>query len=257
MDVGVCAGMTALSVLASTPEGSGWTIADVYSYALWSAISFQPQLAAAKREKLRREVLTTAQQRSCASADQARKRDAVPDAGDLTVNIPPEGKVTTTFKKAIGATIDALRNNAALDREELDFLWWVQLDRSRLLKRSMPSMPEPLRLVVAGIEAAGHLRRLPADLHMEIVCRSVEEDREIDLRELIETIGDHRFALAESFNMSRATRHSDVFPLLKALATGDVDVPGADEKRSASTWGSRALLEAGLSRICENGILKL
>jgi hypothetical protein len=257
LDVGVCAGMAALSILAPEPGGHGWTTADVYSNALWSALSFQPTLAAEKREKLRREVLTSAQNRSRASARQARERSVVPDAGDLAVTVPPEGKVTTTFKKAIAATIEALRSNAALDREELDFLWWVQLDRSRLLNRSARSIPEPLRLVSLGIEAAGHLRRLPADIHQDIVCRSVEEDGELDLNELIESIGDDRLKLAESFNVSRAAGHNEVFPLLNALATGETDVPGADQKRSASTWGGRALLEAGLSRMCDTGVVKL
>lgn len=257
LDVGVCAGMAALSILALAPSSSGWTNGDVYSNGLWSALSFQPPLAAEKREKLRREVLILAQERSRASADRARGRVVVPDAGELTVSIPLEGKARTTFKKAIGSTIDALRSNAALDREEIDFLWWVQLDRSRLLKRPMRALSEPLRLVASGIEAAGHLRRLPANIHQDIVCRSVEEDRELDLKELIEAIGDDRFVLAESFSVTRVAAHSSVFPLLNALATGEVAVPGADQKRSASTWGGRALLEAGLSRMCDNGIVKL
>lgn len=74
--------------------------------------------------------------------------------GDLTVTIAEGAKPTTTFKKATGATIEALRRNAVLDREELDFLWWVQLNRSRLLKRPIDGMAEPLRRVASGIEAA-------------------------------------------------------------------------------------------------------
>ena len=257
LDVGVCAGMAALSILAPAPNGNGWTIADLYSNALWLALSFQPTLAAEKREKLRREVLTSAHKRSRASAERTRERIVVPDAGDLAVSIPTEGRATTTFKKAIGATIDALRSNAALDREELDFLWWVQLDRSRLLDRPVRSIAEPLRLVALGIEAASHLRRLPADIHQEIVCRSVEENQELDLKELIEAMGDDRSVLAGTFNASRAADHREIFPLLNALATGETGVPGADQKRNASTWGSRALLEAGMNRMCDNGILKL
>ncbi|ODA93387.1 hypothetical protein BFX40_11255 [Mesorhizobium sp. SEMIA 3007] len=257
LDVGVCAGIAALSILASVPGTGGWTIADIYSNALWSALAFQPTLTEEKREKLRREVLDLAQKRSQLAADKARERTAVPDVGNLAVTIGEGAEPTTTFKEATGATIDALRRNAALDREELDFLWWVQLNRSRLLKRAFGGMAEPLRLVACGIEAAGHLRRLPADLHYDLVLRTLDEDPELDLKELIEVIGEDRQLLAASFNSTLVARHSSVFPLLHSLATGEVDTSGADEKRKASTWAGRALLEAGLSRMYDNGVLKL
>lgn len=257
LDVGVCAGAAALSILGGSPGTGGWTTTDVYSNILWSALAFQPTLAEEKREKLRREVLDLAQQRSRSAADKARERTVVPEMGDLIVTIADGAKPTTTFKKATGATIEALRRNAALDREELDFLWWVQLNRSRLLKRPISGMAEPLRLVTSGIEAASHLRRLPADLHYDLVLRTVDDDPELDLKELIEAIGDDRKLLAASFNATRVSAHSSVFPLLHALATGEVDATGAEEKRNASTWGGRALLEAGLSRMCDNGAWRL
>lgn len=257
LDVGVCAGIAALSLLSPAPDSNGWTIVDVYSNALWSALAFQPPLAEEKRERLRREVLDSAQVRSRTSADRARERIAVPDLLDLAVTTTDAGKTTTNFKKATGATIEALRRNAALDREELDFLWWVQLNRSRLLERPVSGMAEPLRLVALGIEAATHLRRLPADLHHNLVCRTVDEDPELNLTELIEVIGEHRTALAGSFDATCAADHVEVFPLLHALATGHTGVSGTDEKRRASTWAGRALLEAGLNRMCENGVIKL
>ena len=132
-DVGICAGMAAMSLLRGAPSTHGWTVADVYSNALRAALSFQPTLEAEKREKLRREVLTEARDHSQASAEKVRDRIDVPDLGELDVTIAEGAKPTTNFKKATVATIEALRRNAALDREEIDFLWWVQLNRSRLL----------------------------------------------------------------------------------------------------------------------------
>lgn len=257
LDVGVCAGVAALTILGGPPGADGWTTVDVYSNALWSVLSFQPTLTEDKRENLRREVLDLAQQRSRSAADKARERIIVPDMGDLTVTITDGAKSTTTFKKATGATIEALRRNAALDREELDFLWWVQLNRSRLLKRPISAMAEPLRLIATGIEAASHLRRLPADLHYDLVLRTIDEDPELDLKELIKVIGDDRKLLIAAFNTARAANHSSVFPLLHALATGEVDGSGTDNKRKVSIWAGRALLEACLSRMCDNGALKL
>ncbi|MCF6117156.1 hypothetical protein L2449_09545 [Mesorhizobium muleiense] len=257
LDVGVCAGNAALSILAGVPGTGGWTTAEVYSNALWSALAFQPNLTEERREILRREVLDLAQKRSRLAAEKARERSPVPDLGNLAVTIAEGAEPTTTFKEATGATIEALRRNAALDREELDFLWWVQLSRSRLLNRAFVGMAEPLRLVACGVEAAGHLRRLPADLHCDLVLRTVDDDPELNLKELIEVIGEDRQVLAASCNSTRVARHSSVFPLLHALATGEVDTAGADEKRKASIWAGRALLEASLSRMCDNGAGKL
>lgn len=256
-DVGICAGMAIMSILRGTPGTHGWTVADVYSNALWAALSFQPPLKAEKRDKLRSEVLTGVRDRSRASAERVRERIDVPDVGELNVIIAEGAKPTTNFKKATAATIEVLRRNAALDREEIDFLWWVQLNRSRLLGRAASAMDEPLRLVAMAIEAALHLRRLPADLHYELVLRTVDEDPELDLKELTKVVGEDRAKLVRGFDADRAARHPSVFPLLNTLATGHIDVAGAKRKRKASDWAAQALLEAGLCRMCREGLVNL
>lgn len=257
LDVGICAGMAALSILGTAPGIDGWTVPDIYSNALCSALAFQPVLPDEKREKLRREVFDVAHQRSRESADKARERSVVPDLLDLTVTIAAESKVTTNFKKATVNTIEALRRNAALDREELDFLWWVQLNRSRLLNRPMAALPEAARLVASGIEAAGHLRRLPASVHYDLVLRTLDQDPELDLAELMDVIGDHRETLAASYGSGIIAQFPTVFPLLHAIATGNAVGAGAKMRRKVSTWGGRALLEAGIHRMHVNGAMKL
>ena len=252
LEVGVCAGMAAVSIMKRPTGTSGWTIADVYSNSLWSALAFQPPLADGKRESLRREVLDLAQQQSLESANQARERVPVVD---LVVTVGEEDKVTTNFRQAAQDSVEALRRNAALDREELDFLWWVQLNRSRLLDRPFASIAEATRLVASGVEAAGHLRRLPAEVHRDLVLRTVNEDPELDLAELIAEIGSDRVALITPFLTSNALSHPTVFPLLHALSTGAIEGAGAAMKRKASTWGSRALLEGALARIMGTGII--
>ena len=257
LDVGICSGVAAIAMLSNQPGTSGWTITDVYAYALWSALSYQPILAEEKREKLRREVLGFAQSFGRASANNARERSAVPDMGDLTVTIAEGGKATTSFKKATTLTVEALRRNAALDREELDFLWWIQLNRSRVLNRAYNSMSEPLRIVTAAIEAATHLRRLPADLHYDLALRTLDADPELTLQELMDALGEDRSHIVAMFKTARVTSHATIFPLLYGIATGTADLAGASEKRKISEWGGRALLEAGLLRMCDNGVLKI
>ena len=256
LEVGVCAGMAAISILKQPVGTHGWTIPDVYSNALWSTLSFQPPLAEEKRENLRREVLELARQRSLDSANKARERVTVIDPIDLVVTIDEENKATTNFRKAAQDSIEALRRNAALDREELDFLWWVQLNRSRLLDHPFAGIAEATRLVASGIEAAQHLRRLPAEVHRDVVLRTVEENPELDLTELIAEIGGNRAALVGHFSDSTALSHPTIFPLLHALSTGAVSGDGAAVKGKASEWGARALLETALARMMGTGIIK-
>jgi hypothetical protein len=249
LEVGLCAGMAAVTMMRADPESVGWTALDVYANALWSALAFQPVLGEEKRENLRREVFDRARQYSLASAEQARERKDVAEPIDLVVTIAEGNKATTNFKKAVLGTIEALRRNATLDREEIDFLWWSQLSRSRLLNRPLSSISEATRLVASGIEASGLLRRLPAEVHRDLVLRTADVDPEFDLPELLAEIGDDRAALVGGINTDYVTTYPTVFPLLNSIVTGAAEVDGAMGKRKASTWGGRALLEGALSRM--------
>lgn len=257
LDVGVCAGMAMVSILSTPPGVTGWSNVDVYAAALWSALTYQPVLTPERRENLRREVLTTATDLSATSADKARERINVPDPSDVEITIEADNVTTNDFKEAMADTVEALRRNAALDREELDFLWWAQLGRSRLLKKQLSEIAEPTRIVAAGIEGARMLRRLPCEVHREIVLRTLDQDPELDLAELLAAIGDDRAALSAAVIRANALAHPTVFPLLHALATGEVDGPGAPLKRRVSEWGERALLEATLVRLMSQGAGKV
>lgn len=255
LEIGVCAGMAAVSIIAPAPSKNGWTIADVYANALWLALSFQPALADEKRERLRLEVLTLAREQSLKSANAARERDIVPEPAELTVTWNEDDSTTTTnFENALEKTIGALRRNAALDREELDFLWWAQLSRSRALGRPLMAIAEPVRLVAAGIEGAALLRRLPADVHREIVLRTLEADPQLNLGDLLVALGDDRQVLAAQVPAGAWSNAPSVFPLLNALASGATLATAA---HSASDWGARALLEAGLAKMMNKGKIDL
>jgi hypothetical protein len=169
------------------------------------------------------------------------------------VTIGEAGATSNNFTAAVGNTIEALRRNAALDREELDFLWWAQLGRSRLLNRQLSAMAEPTRIIAASIEGAKLLRRLPCEVHREIVLRTLDQDPEFDLSELLAALDVDRTALGSEFVGSIVSTHPTVFPLLHALATGEVGGSGAEEKRRVSEWGERALLEAAFAKIVSQG----
>ncbi|CAI8714073.1 GASH domain-containing protein [Pseudomonas chlororaphis] len=257
LDVSVCAGMAMVSLLDVSPGVSGWSINDVYATALWSALAYQPVLETERRENLRREVLNAAADWVATTAETARERMDVQDPSTVSITIDENNVATSNFKEAMANTIEALRRNAALDREELDFLWWAQLGRSRLLNRQLSAINEPTRIVAAGVEGARMLRRLPCEVHREIVLRTLDQDPELDLAEMLAAVGDDRTALAAAFIQGNITSHPTVFPLLHALATGEVDGLGAAVKRRVSEWGERALLEAGFARMMSQGASKL
>lgn len=254
LEVGICAGLAALTVIERpSANGEGWGTADLLATCLWSALGFQPTLQEPKREALRLQLLNAARKRAIASAEAARQRSPVPEVPEIS---PAEGEESTallTLRKGIVSSITALRRNAALDREELDFLWWSQLQRSTILDRPLKELNEFVRLVALGVEAAGYLRRLPCEVHRDLVLRGAQEGSLLDLSEVVALFGEERGTVADRFSAGAATDVPAVFPLVAALVQGESDVDGASTKRSSSEWGARALLEAGLLEMIVSG----
>ena len=226
-------------------KADGWTNVNIVATALWSALAFQAPLQDSKREALRVEILNAAHDRSMQAAEEARERSEVADFAEFSV-ADDDTQSKAAFKKATDATIKALRRNAALDREEIDFLWWTLVSRSRVLKRPFSKIDEHIRLVAAGIEAASYLRRLPCDVHRELVIRHVDQDPKTDLPGLLASIGEDRAHLVDGLAKDAITANPGVFPLLQALVSGQAGAVGSGEQRSSSEWGLRALLEASL-----------
>lgn len=255
LEVGIVAGIAATEILAAPSDTSGWLIADVWAGVLWSALSFQPPLADDKREALRSYVLETARARSIAGAEKARQRVTVPDFGAISLIAGEEEKLAEAVNDAAAPTIDALRRNAALDREELDFLWWAQLRRSRLLKRPLESIDETARIVAAGIEAAAYLRRMPSDVHREIVLRTIDANPTVALAGVLAALGADRDTLAALYSSGIPAGAATLFPLVTAIVAGTTEdlAEGAEIERTAEDWGSRALLEGALLKMRASG----
>lgn len=253
-DVGICAAAAAVGLLDGKPNVDGYSVADVLATALWSALAFQPPLQDSKREGLRASLLNTARVRALEAAEFSRARTNVDDFGAFAVVAGDEAKSAAAFKKATGDTIKSLRRNAALDREEIDFLWWTLVERSGLLKKPLQKIDEPLRLVVAGIEAAQYLRRFPCEVHRDLVLRTLDANPALDLVGLMAAVGASREKMAAKYTGNTViSGNPQVFPLLNALVTGNIAVDGAAVERSSEEWGARALLEAGIVQIQSTG----
>lgn len=250
LQIKVLIAAAAIDVISDTPSESSWASADALAAAFWSALWFQPPLEEAKVEALRQDLLHVSRSRVRRVADAARKRHPVPPVGHVNIdqNSADGTKVNNAFSRAVQPMLTALQENSALDREELDFLWWLLSDRSEILDEPFADLPVHVRAVVAGFDAAAKLRRLPADAHRNIVLRNIAGGESVTLTELVEELGSRRSKLAASLG-TVITHAADVFPLIIAIKTGTSDARFASEKITASEWGARALLEGAIHHL--------
>jgi len=251
LEIIVVALATALDLIRQEPDDTGWTPVDALAAGLWSALSFQAPMVQEPIELLRQEVLVAARGRTMLIAERSRKRLPVPEIGPLSLpEAQPIGtRANTAYRRATEPLVKALRENTELDREELEFLWWAIEDWSDALNGRLSDADPLVRAVVAGIDGASKLRRLPASGHRNVVLRGVPAGSRAALTALLVALGDRRSALAKSINSERVGQSATVFPLLAAIASGDADRAGADIERDAREWGARALLEGGILQV--------
>jgi hypothetical protein len=248
LEIVVVALVSALDLIRKEPNSSAGAPVDTLAAALWSALSFQPPTLQEQLELLRQELLVAARERTMLIADRSRKRDSVPEIGPLTLpeDQPTGGRANAAYRRATEPLVKALRENAELDREELEFLWWAIEDWSETLSSRLSDLDPLVRAVVAGIDGASKLRRLPASGHRNVVLRGVPAGHKATLNTLVESFRDRLPTLALSIDAVRVGRSPTVFPLFAAIASGDTNRAGADVERDAREWGARALLEGGI-----------
>ena len=224
----------------------GWAAADALATALWSGASFLPANPDPKLEELRSQAIAAAQQRILESSVDTRNRHKVPDFGQ----IGGETLDAAAFRAATAGTIDALRYNAALDREELDILWCVLAATSTVLEKPLASLSPASRAIATGIELGALLRGLPGQSHRNLSVRSVEEAEPLSLGGVVDALGDDRPALAASFGSEPLVDNAaSVFPLLNAIRAGSGASAGAEVRRPLREWCARALLERAVLRV--------
>ena len=248
MEAQVCALLGAVTYLESAAPGSGSASrSDVLAIGLWSALAFQKPLAEAKLERLRAELLGLARDLATKAAEDSRQRAPVSDGAFA----PPEAESWTGIEKAWKAgpltTLDALRRNASLDREEIDVLWWVLANWSAVYKEKLSSMDNRVSPLVASWELTQLLKRMPAEAHRHLILRLVQDTDRRTLSELVTGLGEKRVVLAEQISANAIVAECPhVFPLLNALNNPASKVPGDEQSRELGDWASRALLESGL-----------
>lgn len=243
----VCGLLGALQSLdAAQPSAGNLIVQDVLAIGLWSALSFQAPRSEPKLEALRVELLQKAQEFTLQTATGTRQRINVPDVSFENPEPFDAACLGESFKLGTKATVDALRANAAVDREEIDILWWVLADWSVLLNRRFSVANNLAAAAVAsGLEVGRMLRGMPADAHRNLVLRHVGETKPLSLPELLEALGDDREQLAAAYSEdATVTACPAIFPLLTAILSGSATDAKAEIKRPLEEWAGRALLES-------------
>ncbi len=250
LEATVCALMAALQVIeGGKPSRSVLTSVDLFAVGLWSALGFQSARKEAKFEELRVAVLARAQALIASSAEAGRLRHAIPDVVAVAPAELDGTNLAKTVNEATNPALSALRYNAQIDREEIDLLWWVIGDRSRLLGHRFSATSTPVATALAaGLEAGEIVRRVPGAAHRNLAQRQGgAADEAYTLKELLQALGDDRVKLAVSFEGdAQVTSYPAVFPLLHALKVGHGSDPKSRLKRSLVEWTERALLERAI-----------
>jgi hypothetical protein len=177
LQITVCGLLGALQALEAADPATGEITAPVVlAIGLWSALSFQSARPEPKLEALRSAIINAARKLIIDSATTSRQRAEVPDVSIGAAEPFDAANVTQTVTAGVRIAVNALRTNAAIDREEIDLLWWILSDWSELLQRRYSSVSNPLSAALSsGIEAGRMLRRLPGDPHRNLVLRHVKQ----------------------------------------------------------------------------------
>ena len=247
LEMSVCAAAAVVQSIESRVKTTDtWHAADVLAVALWSALSFLPACTEPKLEEFRTLAVAAARKRILDNSLETRARHDVPEFGAFG------GEKTTskTFASATASTVDALRLNAELDREEINLLWWVLGGVSEIFERPLQSLSPEVRAVTAGVEIGALMRSLPTQSHRNLALRGIEEAAPLPLPELLAVLGENRLVVATSFKDAPLIDEAPlVFPLLSAVCSGEGTGLGADLPRSLAEWGARALLERSVLQL--------
>lgn len=252
LQIAVCAALAVLRLIRGAAPADGRVTTPVFlGFAIWSGLSHRKPIKDQKLENLRGAILDTARELTLESATLARERDEIPEL-KMPARPAAEEEDTTSadFNAAAKETIGALKSNAALDREELDLLWWVLGNWSDIAQNKVDTLPELSRAIISGIEVSEMLRRVPGDAHRHLVIRAINEDKEITLKKVLTELGAMKDSLANHFSSeSKIAENKAVLPLLNAICADQTGSSFGSEKLKVSDWGSRALVEGALLRM--------
>ncbi|MFL6388856.1 MAG: GTPase-associated system all-helical protein GASH [Terriglobales bacterium] len=239
---------TLKAINGGQPSVTAWSRPEIIAATTWLALGIQKPRSEAKLESLRTELIENSREIINRSAEISRARTPVPDP-NVKITEFSELKVAEAVNKGLLKCIDVLRQNAALDREETDLLWWSLGDWSTLQHKHFRELPMPVAAVSAGLEAAGLLRRLPTEGHKQLALRHILDGSGLKVTDFVESLGKDAEPIRAAYpDNEHVRKFPHVFALLAAIAGQKVKSQLLD----ARSWGARAMLEAVVLRLSQN-----
>ncbi|MCA1441993.1 hypothetical protein I6F07_17580 [Ensifer sp. IC4062] len=239
LELATCAMLATMIAIETGAKAGTLTTSDYLAVGIWSGMSWQPGSKNTRFERLRQELLELSRNHVLKAGVAGRVRSQPPKAIELSDDNGNLGKVVENLRAAAAT----LALNAAVDREEIDLLWWSITGWSDVLGTKYAEAKPHSAAVALGLDAAKRLRRMPIELHKGLVLRRVPDGDSVSLAQLLERLGDDRARLGARYGSDPdVTSNAEVFPLLNALATGSVNGAG-NTILSISDLALRALLE--------------
>jgi hypothetical protein len=227
---------------------TSWGRPEIVASSLWLALGIQVNRPEAKIEALRAELLEAARSLIQRSAETARMRTPVPDPAVKVAELT-EAKIAEGVNKGLLKSIEILRQNAALDREELDLLWWALGDWSVLQSAPYKTLPLQVAAITAGVEVSELLRRLPSEGHKHVALRQIVDDSDRDAAEFVGAMGNGSQIIRSTFaTYGYIQKFPHVFQLMASIAGEQVKTQAIGNR----SWGARAMLEAIVLRRSQN-----
>ena len=252
LQIAVVSVVAALDLVRKDEAGEdGWGTVDAFSAACWSALSFQNTVEKEGLEVLRGELLSAVRDRVADVAEKSRVRATVPEVGLLHIpdSTPTNARSKTAFKTAVEPLVKSLRENAELDREEIDFLWWRLSDWSNILEKPLTSLSNISRAVYSGLECGSMLRRPPSSGHRNVALQGISNEDSFTLAQLVAELEVDNDRLQALINAEAVTAAREVYPLLNSILSGSAEAFGAEVSRTTRDWGARAILESSVLQL--------
>lgn len=249
LQIFTCMALGVLSYIDGASANHGnLTRVDLLSACVWSALSGQNNHDKPKIETLRSELLEKSRQQVTGTAIRSRQRISVSklSVGTMPDTAKPQ-EIAEAINKAAAKPIDALVANAALDREEINCLWWSLSDWCEMLDVNYSSLSAETAIIISAIELSHILRKFPIETHKHLVFRRATVDNKpITLKTVTGRMKNEKAKISEFYgDENYATSYPTIFPLISGVISKPPVVP-LGLKLRMTDWGARALLEGAI-----------
>jgi hypothetical protein len=256
--------------LANQPEGAPADEAVLAALALESALSARPA-AGNKHIRSMFAALASAGEKVLASAARRRRQRGNGALAKLDkLKKPAEGTdVWETIMPAVKAAMDEASAQEAVDREELETLWWMFGAYSEIEQKPLAELSPSAAAFCSGIELAKRALLPPTPAAVAMVKRAVETGRKpstLGALSLPETIGEWSASMLDALSPPDAesdgllSGHPALLPL--SYACNDSPKLGKDfaaltglpltHAQTPAQWGAQVFRERILQRFAAN-----